>query len=150
MIMASRAAIIRLPYSWRRLALNERRELIGREQSNDALAINEKGGGRLDTSAATLLFVLLHDSGVPVTVEAGIKGRGLQSYLAGEAFQVIDCEGANIFAALVGEQVLSVVPKTLLFTGTFGGLRRPVGLRPDEGKVPVDDFRLACVDILRR
>ncbi len=66
----------------------------------------------------------------------------------------MDCtherEGANIFAGLVRKHVLSVVPKPMLLTRTFGGLRGPVGFKPDEGKMPVDRLRLTRIYILRR
>ena len=67
------------------------------------MATDEKGRGRLDTTAATFACVLLHRSGVLVAVEAGVRGRGIEPQLSREAFQIIEGKGTDIFTGLVGE-----------------------------------------------
>lgn len=114
----------------------------------DELAIDQEGGRATYTFLLAFQCFLPHFVTVFSCVQALVKLRRIQVQISSKAFEVLLVVRAYIFASLLLEQLIVIVPETSLFIGTLRRLRGPAGFLADKSKMAEIEANLTGIDIL--
>lgn len=113
------------------------------------LPIDHEGWRATHTQRLGLGRLAAHDIGVFARVEARVESFGIQPQLGGKLLQILLAEGAPILTAVfVEEQEVMELPESILLGGALAGLRRPLRLLSEEGKMLIAEANPAGLDVL--
>ena len=108
----------------------------------------EEGRCAPDAHPLPFLTVVLHPLAILAALQAGAEGLSVQAQLPAEGQELVLGIGAAVLPPLALEEDVVVVPEPALLPRALDGLRRRLGLGPQEGEVAVDQLDLARPDVL--
>lgn len=105
--------------------------------ADDGLPVDDERRSGLDAKLTGAVGFLLHDTSVSSGIETFVERRGVQTEFFSKELQVLFVERAAILAVLLLEEVIVVLPESILFSRALAGFTGPLRFRAEESEVDV-------------